>query len=37
MSLPYALLMPMMPRSAHGAGTAILVSIPIMAPLHDDR
>ena len=37
MSLPYALLMPMMPRCAHGAGAAILVSIPVMAPLRDDR
>jgi MFS family permease len=75
MSLPYALLMPMMPRGAHGAvtglyslsrgvgtslgpllagvaieaadedyrwtwlvcGAAILVSIPVMAPLRDDR
>ncbi|HEX6695890.1 MAG TPA: MFS transporter [Solirubrobacteraceae bacterium] len=75
MSLPYALLMPMMPRGAHGAvtglyslsrgvgtslgpllagvaiqaagedyrwtwlvcGAAILVSIPIMAPLRDER
>jgi Na+/melibiose symporter-like transporter len=75
MSLPYALLMPMMPRGAHGAvtglyslsrgvgtslgpllagvaiqaaggdyrwtwlvcGAAILLSIPVMAPLHDDR
>ena len=75
MSLPYALLMPMMPRGAHGAvtglyslsrgvgislgpllagvaiqaagedyrwmwlvcGAAILISIPVMAPLRDDR
>ena len=75
MSLPYALLMPMMPRGAHGAvtglyslsrgvgtslgpllagvaiqaagedyrwtwlvcGAAILVSIPVMAPLRDER
>ena len=75
MSLPYALLMPMMPRGAHGAvtglyslsrgvgtslgpllagvaiqaagedyrwtwlvcGAAILVSVPVMAPLRDDR
>jgi MFS family permease len=75
MSLPYALLMPMMPRGAHGAvtglyslsrgvgtslgpllagvaiqaaggdyrwtwlvcGTAILASIPAMAPLHDEQ
>ena len=75
MSLPYALLMPMMPRGAHGAvtglyslsrgvgislgpllagvaiqaagedyrwtwlvcGVAILVSIPVMAPLRDER
>jgi MFS family permease len=75
MSLPYALLMPMMPRGAHGAvtglyslsrgvgtslgpllagvaiqaaggdyrwtwlvcGAAILVSIPVMAPLRDNR
>lgn len=74
MSLPYALLMPMMPRGAHGAvtglyslsrgvgtslgplaagrrhpggrrdyrwtwlvcGAAILVSIPVMAPLRDE-
>jgi MFS family permease len=75
MSLPYALLMPMMPRGAHGAvtglyslsrgvgtslgpllagvaiqvagedyrwtwlvcGVAILISIPVMGPLRDDR
>jgi Na+/melibiose symporter-like transporter len=75
MSLPYALLMPMMPRGAHGAvtglyslsrgvgtslgpllagvaiqaagedyrwmwlvcGAAILISIPVMAPLRDER
>ncbi len=75
MSLPYALLMPMMPRGAHGAvtglyslsrgvgtslgpllagvaiqaaggdyrwmwlvcGAAILVSIPVMGPLRDER